>query len=42
LWKSTAAALRAWLALRYTPRIREGFLAYDDTTYGWHVLAGQA
>ena len=26
----------------YTPRIREGFLSYDNTDYGWHVLAGQA
>lgn len=26
----------------YTPRIRQGFLSYDDTNWGWHVLAGQA
>jgi len=26
----------------YNPRIRQAFLSYDDTYYGWHVLAGQA
>ncbi len=26
----------------YTPRIRQGFLSYDDNANGWHVLAGQA
>jgi hypothetical protein len=26
----------------YTPRLRQGFLSYDDTANGWHVLAGQA
>jgi len=26
----------------YTPRIRQGFLNYDDNATGWHVLAGQA
>jgi hypothetical protein len=26
----------------YAPRIRQAFLNYDDTYYGWHVLAGQA
>jgi hypothetical protein len=26
----------------YTPRIRQAFLSYDDATYGWHAVAGQA
>lgn len=26
----------------YTPRIRQGFMNYDDNGSGWHVLAGQA
>jgi len=26
----------------YTPRLRQGFVNYDDNFNGWHVLAGQA
>ena len=26
----------------YTPRLRQAYLTYDNTSLGWHVLAGQA
>jgi type II secretory pathway pseudopilin PulG len=26
----------------YTPRVRHAYLTYDDTDWGWHILAGQS